>query len=92
MLMFALLAAAVYDTLFAPTHTLRWLQSVAAWQWSRTAVLLVGLLLAGAVGLVAGQRGALWGFLALRVLADAGALRATERERITTQVFGDAPP
>lgn len=92
MLVLALLAAAAYDTLFAPTQALRWLQSVAAWQWSRTAVLFVGLAFAGAVGLVAGERGALWGFLVLRVTADAGALRATERERITTQVFGDPSP
>lgn len=87
----ALLAAACYDTVLAPTTSVRWLQGVAAWQWSRTAVLFFGLAVAGLAGLVAGERGALWAFLAVRVLTDLGALRASERERIRTQVFGDVP-
>lgn len=87
----ALLAAACYDTLLAPTSSVRWLQGVAAWQWSRTAVLFFGLAVAGLAGLAVGERGALWGFLAVRVLTDLGALRASERERIRAQVFGDAP-
>ena len=56
MLAIGLACAAVYDTLLAPTQSIRWLQSVAAWQWSRTAVLLFGW---GCVlaGLALGERG-----------------------------------
>ncbi len=90
LLAIGLACAAAYDTLIAPTHSLRWLQGVAAWQWSRTAVLLVALVVGGFVGLLVSERWAVWGFLSIRVLADVGALRASERERITVQVFGTA--
>lgn len=91
LLAIGLACAGLYDTLFAPTHSIRWMQGVAAWQWSRTAVLFVGLFAGALAGLVFGGRGALWGFLSIRVLADVGALRASERERIRSQVFYDPP-
>jgi hypothetical protein len=91
MLAIGLACAAVYDTLVAPTHSIRWLQSVAAWQWSRTAVLFVGLVVGALAGVLFGERWALWGFLSIRVLTDLGALRGSERERIRAQVFEDPP-
>jgi hypothetical protein len=91
MLAIGLACAAVYDTLLAPTQSIRWLQSVAAWQWSRTAVLFVGLFVGAVTGLVIGERWALWGFLSIRVLTDLGALRGRERERIRAQVFEEPP-
>lgn len=91
LLAIGLACAGLYDTLFAPSHSIRWLQSVAAWQWSRTAVLFVGLFVAAVAGLAIGERWALWGFLSVRVLTDLGALRGSERERIRAQVFYDPP-
>jgi hypothetical protein len=91
LLAIGLACAAVYDTIVAPTHSIRWLQSVAAWQWSRTAVLFVGLFVGAVAGVLFGERWALWGFLSIRVLTDLGALRGSERERIRAQVFEDPP-
>lgn len=87
----ALGVAALYDSLLAPTGAILWLENVAAWQWSRTAVLLMAVVAAALSGMLFGERAALWAFLAVRLLTDVGALRASERERIRSGVFGPAP-
>lgn len=87
----ALLASAVLDALVAPVRSVQWLEATGAWQWSRTAVLCLTMLLGWPVMLFTGTTQAFaWIFFAFRLLTDVGTLNAAERERIRAVVF-DTP-
>ena len=87
----ALLASAVLDAVVAPVRTVHWLETTAAWQWSRTAVLFLTMLIGWPVMLFTGTSQAFaWIFFAFRLLTDIGSMRPGERERIRGVVF-DGP-
>jgi hypothetical protein len=84
-----LLASAVLDAVVAPVRSVPWLEATAAWQWSRTAVLFLTMLIGWPVMLFSGTSQAFaWIFFAFRLLTDVATLMPGERERIRGVVFG----
>ncbi len=85
-----LCASAVLDSVVAPVRSVHWLETGVSWQGSRTAILLLAVLLGWPIILFMGTaQGFLWTFFALRLLSDLGSLRPGERERIRTTMFGE---
>ena len=81
------------DSLLAPVRSVTWLESAAAWQGSRTSVLIVIAFLIGTPidALFSGNsQGYFWVWFALRLFSDLNALRPAERERTARCHFGDA--
>lgn len=88
-----LLLAALLDTIVAPVRTPAWLETGFAWQASRSSIVVVSMLVGGPLAFWFGAPALVWSFLALRLLADLGGLRRSERERIRAQMFdGLVPP
>ena len=88
-----LLASAALDSAVAPVRSAHWLETMVSWQGSRTAVLLLAVLLGWPVILIMGTaQGFFWTFFALRLLSDLGGLKRGERERIRARVFGEPFP
>lgn len=88
-----LLAAAVLDTIVAPVRAPAWLEAGFAWQASRSSVVVVSMLIGGPLALWFGAPALVWSFLGLRLMADLGGLRRSERERIRATLFdGPTPP
>lgn len=83
----ALLLAAVVDTVFAPVGAPEWLEAGLAWQASRASVVVVSILAGLPFALYFGLQSLTWSFLGLRVIADAGGMRLSERERIRASMF-----
>lgn len=83
----ALLLAAVLDTAMAPVRAPEWLEAGLAWQASRTSVVVVSILAGLPFAWYFGLQTFAWTFLGLRLMADAGGLRRSERERIRAQMF-----
>lgn len=87
----SLLASACLDSAIAPIRSVTWLETGVSWQGSRTAVMVLVVLLGWPVMLFTGTTQAFfWIFFGLRLLSDAGSMRASERERIREQLFGPA--
>ena len=85
-----LVAAATLDTLIAPVRSVHWLEIGASWQWSRTAVFFLTVLLGWPVMLYTGTtQGFFWIFFGFRLLSDLGTLMPGERERIRKTTFGE---
>jgi hypothetical protein len=85
----ALLASAILDTVIAPVRSVQWLETSAAWLWSRTAVMFLTMLIGWPVMLFTGTSQAFaWIFFVFRLLTDLGTLRPGERERIRAVAFG----
>lgn len=85
-----LLATAALDSLLAPVRSVQWIETAVAWQGSRTAVMLLAVLLGWPVMLFTGtSQGLFWAFFGLRLLSDLGSLTSGERERIRAQMFGE---
>ena len=88
-----LLLAAALDTLIAPVRTPVWLETGMAWQASRASVVVASMLIGGPLAIWLGPSALVWSFLGLRLLADLGSLRRSERERIRSNLFdGPAAP
>jgi hypothetical protein len=86
---FALVAGATLDSLLAPVRSVIWLESAAAWQASRTSVLVVAFLIGTPIMLYSGSSQAyFWVWFGLRLLSDVNALRPTERERLRLHFLG----
>lgn len=85
-----LLLAAVLDTIVAPVRTPAWLESGFAWQASRSSIVVASMLVGGPLALWFGARALIWSLLGLRLVADLGGLRQSERERIRANLF-DGP-
>lgn len=90
-LLVVLTGTAVLDSIVAPVRAPRWLETNLAWQASRSSVLVVSILLGIPLALwMRSPVAFVWPFLGLRLIADVGGLRASERERIRSLMF-DAP-
>ncbi|HTV03077.1 MAG TPA: hypothetical protein VMF13_21190 [Luteitalea sp.] len=85
-----LLLAAILDTVMAPVRTPAWLETGLAWQASRASIVVVSMLIGGPLAFVFGPSALVWSFLGMRLFADLGGFRASERERIRANMF-DAP-
>lgn len=85
-----LLLAAVLDTVIAPVRTPAWLETGFAWQASRSSVVVVSMLVGVPLAFWLGAPALVWSFLGLRLIADLGGLRGSERERIRATMF-DGP-
>lgn len=86
----SLLASAGLDSVIAPIRSVTWLESGVSWQGSRTAVMILAVLLGWPVMLLTGTtQSFFWVFFGLRLLSDLGSLRPAERERIRAQMFGE---
>ena len=89
----ALLLAALLDTIVAPVRTPAWLETGFAWQASRSSVVVVSMLIGVPLAFWLGPPALVWSFLGLRLVADLGGLRRSERERIRANMFdGPAVP
>jgi len=87
-----LLLAALLDTIVAPVRTPAWLETGFAWQASRSSVIVVSMLIGVPLAFWLGPPALVWSFLILRLLADLGGLRRSERERIRANLFDLAGP
>jgi len=88
-----LLLAAILDTVFAPVRTPAWLETGMAWQASRASVVVVSMLIGAPLVYWFGSTALVWSFLGLRLLADIGGFKRSERERIRANMFdGPVPP
>jgi hypothetical protein len=85
-----LLLAAVLDTVVAPVRTPAWLETGFAWQASRSSVVVVSMLIGVPLAFWFGAPALVWSFLGLRLIADLGGLKRSERERIRANMF-DGP-
>ena len=84
-----LFGGALLDTVMAPVRSVDWLESAAAWQGSRTSVLVIGFLVGTPLMLWFGNSQAyLWPWMALRLFADLNGLRPSERERLRLHLLG----
>jgi len=87
----ALLASACLDSIIAPIRSVTWLETGVSWQGSRTAVMILVVLLGWPVMLFTGTtQSFFWVFFGLRLLSDLGSLKPGELERIRAQMFGEA--
>lgn len=87
-----LLLAAVLDTIVAPVRTPAWLETGFAWQASRSSIVVVSMLIGVPLAFWFGPTALVWSFLGLRLFADLGGLKRSERERIRANLFdGPAP-
>ena len=89
-LMATLLLAAVLDTIVAPVRAPAWLETGFAWQASRSSIVVVSMLIGVPLAFWFGAPAMVWSFLGLRLVADLGGLRRSERERIRATLF-DGP-
>jgi hypothetical protein len=86
----SLFASAGLDSIIAPIRSVTWLETGVSWQGSRTAVMILVVLLGWPVMLFTGTtQSFFWTFFGLRLLSDLGSLRPAERERIRAQMFGE---
>lgn len=86
----ALLASAVLDSVLAPVRSVQWLETSVAWQGSRTAVMMLVVMMGWPVMLVTGTSQAFfWIFFALRLMSDVEGMRRSGRECIREKLFGE---
>ena len=84
-----LLGGAVLDSLLAPVRSVTWLESAAAWQASRTSVIVIAFLIGTPIMLWSGNsQGYFWAWFGLRLFSDVNALRPAERERLRLHFLG----
>jgi hypothetical protein len=84
-----LVAGAVLDTLIAPVRTVMWLETAAAWQASRTSVLVLAFMLGVPVMILKNTtQGFFWAYFGLRLFSDINGLRPDERERLRVHFLG----
>ena len=84
-----LLAGAALDSLIAPVRTVAWLETAAAWQASRTSVLVLAFLLGVPVMIATSStQGFFWAYFGLRLFGDLNGMRPSERERLRTHFLG----
>ena len=84
-----LLGGAVLDSLLAPVRSVTWLESAAAWQASRTSVIVIAFLIGTPIMLWSGNsQGYFWSWFGLRAFSDLNALRPSERERLRLHFLG----
>ena len=84
-----LLGGAVLDSLLAPVRSVTWIESAAAWQASRTSVIVIAFLIGTPIMLWSGNsQGYFWAWFGLRLFSDVNALRPSERERLRLHFLG----
>ena len=84
-----LLGGAALDSVLAPVRTVTWLESAAAWQASRTSVLVIAFLVGTPYMVWSGNSQAyFWVWFVLRLFSDVNTLRPSERERLRLHFLG----